>query len=264
MQPPQALSGEHYWLAIHQGRVLLLDEPQGLPLPLLRSFGLTGLDAAARHYLGTLDGRHLFAVELAEPVDVPPGLLLEDLRRLLLHPDPLLFEVAGRARQVLDWARDHRYCSRCGTAAVPHGRDRAMVCTACGHTQYPRLAPCVIVLVTDGERALLARSPHFPPGMYSTLAGFIEAGESVEAALAREVREEVGIEVRDLRYVGSQSWPFPHSLMLGFTAVYAGGPLKVDGEEIEDAQWFTRDDLPAIPPRGSISRTLIDSWLAPR
>lgn len=259
---PATPGGEHYWVAVHDGQVLLLEDDVPLPLPLLRSFGLTGLDAGERHYLGTLDGRHVFAVGLREVPEVTPGLAFVDLRRLLLYPDPVLFAVAGRARQVLEWARDHRWCSRCGQATIAHARDRTMVCTACGYTQYPRVSPCVIALVTRDDRALLARSPRFPSGMFSTLAGFVEAGESVEEALAREVREEVGIVVGNFRYVGSQSWPFPHSLMLGFTAAHAGGEIMVDGDEIEEARWFARDELPAIPPKGSISRRLIDGWLA--
>lgn len=263
--PPATLTGEHYWVAVVDGRVLLLEDAGGgSPLPLLRSFGLTGLDPLDRHYLGTLDARHVFAVSLPPDTPAPPGLHFADLRHLLVAPDPLLFALAGRARQVLDWAADHRYCSRCGTATAPHPDDRAMVCTACGYTQYPRLAPCVIVLVTRGNEVLLARSPRFPPGMFSTLAGFIEAGENVEDALVREVREEVGVMIAAPRYLGSQSWPFPHSLMLGFHAEWAGGEIAVDGEEIVEAQWFALDALPMIPPRGSISRQLVDAYVARR
>lgn len=261
---PGSLSGEHYWIAVHQGRVLLLEDGGPLPLPLLRSFGLTGLDAVARHYLGTLDGRHVFAVDPGDRAEAPPGMYFEDIRRLLAASDPLLFGIAGRARQIVDWYRDHRFCGRCGQATAPHGKDRAMVCTACGHTQYPRLAPCVIVLVTRGDEVLLARSPGFPRGLYSTLAGFIEAGENVEEALAREVREETGVAISAPRYIASQSWPFPHSLMLGFLAEHAGGEIRVDGEEIEDAQWFPVDALPPVPPGGSISRSLIDRYRAER
>lgn len=261
IQAPDGVTGEHYWLAVHEGRVLLLEDTAAGPLPLMRSFGLTGLDAVSRHYLGTLDGRHVFAVEPAAG-EAPPGMYFQDLRRLLADPDPLLFALAGRASQVLAWARDHRHCCRCGAPTQLHARDRAMVCTSCGHCQYPRVAPCVIVLVTRGEEVLLARSARFPPGMFSTLAGFIEAGESVEEALAREVAEEVGVQVRAPRYLGSQSWPFPHSLMLGFHAEYAGGGIVVDGEEIVEAGWFRIDDLPLVPPRGSISRMLIDSYTA--
>lgn len=262
--PPAQPGGEHYWIAVDEGRVLLMEDGGRLPLPLLRSFGLTGLDAAERHYLGMLDGRHVFAVALRERAPAPAGMYFEDLRRLLVAPDPALFALAGRARQVLDWASNHRFCSRCGQPAAPHGRDRAMVCTACGYTQYPRVAPCVIVLVTRGDEVLLARSPNFPRTLYSTLAGFVEAGESVEEALVREVREEVGVSVAAPRYLASQPWPFPHSLMLGFHAEWQEGDIVVDGEEIVDAQWFAIDELPSIPPTGSISRLLIDSYVASR
>lgn len=261
---PESISGEHYWIAVLDGRVLLLEDDSTLPFPLLRSFGLTGLDAQARHYLGTLDGRHLFAVTLAPDSEAPPGMYFADLRQLLSAPDPLLFGLGGRARQVIDWAADHRYCCRCGSATQVHASDRAMVCTACGYPQYPRLAPCVIVLVTRGETVLLARSPRFPPGVFSTLAGFIEAGENVEEALAREIQEEVGVSVTSPRYVASQSWPFPHSLMLGFHAEWAGGEIRVDGEEIVEAGWFALSGLPLLPPRGSISRQLIDAYIACR
>ncbi|MFZ5723022.1 MAG: NAD(+) diphosphatase [Pseudomonadota bacterium] len=263
--PPAGLSGEHYWIGIVENRVLLLEDDFAAPLPLLRSFRLTGLDPAGeRHYLGMLDGRHVFAVPLAADVSPPPGMFLADLRQLLVARDPVLFALAGRARQVLDWAADHRYCSRCGKETAPHPTDRAMVCTACGYTQYPRLAPCVIVLVTRGREVLLARSPRFPPGMFSTLAGFIEAGESVEEALVREIREEVAVRIARPRYLGSQSWPFPHSLMLGFHAEWDGGEIVADGEEIVEAQWFDIDALPLIPPQGSISRQLIDAYVARR
>ncbi len=262
--PPAALSGEHYWVAVDAGRVLLLEDGSRLPLPVLRNFGLTGLDVAHRHYLGTLDDRHVFAVALREPGAAPPGMYFEDLRRLLVAADPFLYGLAARARQVLDWASDHRFCSRCGQPATAHVADRAMVCTACDYTQYPRISPCVIVLVTRGDEVLLARSARFPRGMFSTLAGFIEAGEDVEEALVREVREEVGVEVTGLQYLGSQAWPFPHSLMLGFHAAWADGEIVVDGEEIIEARWFALNALPAIPPVGSIARRLIDGYLAGR
>lgn len=266
--PPAGLSGEHYWIAVDslhgKSRVLLMEEGGALPFPLLRSFSLTGLAVVERYYLGVLDNRHVFAVALEADVVPPPGMFFDDLLRLLRSADSILFELAGRAKQVIDWARDHRFCSRCGQATVPHVRDRAMVCTVCGYTQYPRLAPCVIALVTRGDEMLLARSPRFPEGVYSTLAGFIEAGERVEEALAREIREEVGVEIAQPQYLASQSWPFPHSLMLGFHVAWAGGDIVVDGDEIIDAQWFSLPNLPTIPPPGSISRQLIDAWVIQR
>lgn len=262
VRAPDEVSGEHYWLAVQDSRVLLLENGGSTPLPLFRSLGLTGLEYGERHYLGRFDGRHVFTVAVQTQQAAPAGMYFEDLRRLLVAPDPALFALAGRARQVLTWAADHRYCGRCGGATALHERDRATVCTACGHTQYPRLSPCVIVLVTRGREVLLARSPHFPRGMFSTLAGFVEAGESVEEALVREVAEEVSVRITAPRYLASQSWPFPHSLMLGFHAEWQAGEIAVDGEEIAEAGWFPLDELPMIPPAGSISRQLIDSYVA--
>ena len=171
------------------------------------------------------------------------------------------FTLASRAVQLIGWQKNHRFCSRCGAPTQLHEKDSAMQCTACGYLQYPRISPCIIALVTRGEYALLGRSSHFPDGMFSCLAGFIEAGETVEQAVAREIHEEVGIAITDLRYQGSQSWPFPHSLMLGFQAEYDGGDIVIDDDEIVEADWFHYTALPTVPPRGSIARTLIERWV---
>ncbi len=169
----------------------------------------------------------------------------------------------GRAVQLVEWARCHRYCGRCGTETVDSPGERARRCARCGLLAFPRLAPAVIMLVErDDGRALLARNARWRGDMYSCLAGFVEPGETVEAAVRREVREEVGIAVDDLRYHGSQPWPFPHSLMLGFHARYAGGDIRCDGSEIADARWFAPDELPELPGPISIARWLIDDWVA--
>jgi len=140
--------------------------------------------------------------------------------------------------------------------------ERAKECPQCGLLHFPRLAPAIIVLVERGHKLLLARSRHFPPGLYSVIAGFVEPGETLEEAVVREVREEVGVAIKDIRYFDSQPWPFPHSLMIGFTAAYAGGKISLDDMEIEDAGWFTADNLPTLPGKISISRRLIDRFLA--
>jgi NAD+ diphosphatase len=178
--------------------------------------------------------------------------------------DDTTWTLAGRAVQLVEWTRTHRFCGRCATPTVPAGGlERALRCPACGLLAFPRLAPAMIVLVTDDDgRALLARGTRFPIPMYSCLAGFVEPGETCEEAVHREVREEVGIAVRDVAYWASQPWPFPHSLMLGFTARYDGGDLVLDETEILDARWCTRDDLPPIPPGMSIARRMIDDWIA--
>jgi NAD+ diphosphatase len=168
-----------------------------------------------------------------------------------------------RAFHVSQWRGESRFCGRCGEKNIDAPDELARLCPACGRLEYPRIAPAVIVLVTnDSGEALLAHNKKFPPGMYSLIAGFTEAGESLENTAAREVREEVNIEIREIRYIASQPWPFPNSLMLGFTARYAGGGLRPDGIEIEDAQWFPPDRLPLLPGHGSVSRFLINRWLS--
>ena len=215
------------------------------------------------HFLGFLSGQPCYVCELSRHEFDVGQLQRVPLRRLIGTTfSDAEFSMASRALQFLSWRQNHRFCSRCGSPTEPHPRDLAMTCAGCGYFQYPRITPCIITLVTDGEHALLGRSARFPEGFYSCLAGFMEAGETAEQALAREVMEESGISVKNLQYLNSQSWPFPHSLMLGFMAEYAGGEIRIDDDEIVDAAWFHYQDLPMVPPPGSIARSLIDQWIA--
>ncbi|WP_261844648.1 NAD(+) diphosphatase [Aliamphritea ceti] len=186
------------------------------------------------------------------------------LRQLLAGADNRVFQILARASQVATWQHDHRYCPRCGSSLLHHEKDLAKQCVSCNLLQYPRLSPCVIMLVSDGDYCLLGHGHNFIPGVYSTLAGFIEVGETAEAAVAREVREETGVNVKNVRYFSSQPWPFPHSLMLGFTAEYAGGEINLQEEELADAQWFHVDNLPDLPTSFSISRFLINDFIRSR
>jgi NAD+ diphosphatase len=171
-----------------------------------------------------------------------------------------LAALSGRAYQILEWDANHRYCGRCGTETVVRSDERSRACPSCGRTTYPPVSPAVMVLITDGgRRVLLARKAGWAPGRYSALAGFVEPGEMLEETVARETQEEVGVEVKNIRYFGSQPWPFPHSLMIAFTAEYAGGEITPDGVEIEEARWFDAAELPKLPPGISISRRLIDT-----
>ncbi|GHV62315.1 hypothetical protein AGMMS49587_08790 [Spirochaetia bacterium] len=168
-----------------------------------------------------------------------------------------------RAYHIAQWQQDSLFCGSCGTKNIDAPDELARLCPACGRREYPRISPAVItIIMNDDGRALLAHNKKFAEGVYSLVAGFNEAGESLEATVAREIREEVGLEVKDIKYITSQPWPFPNSLMLGFTARYAGGEIRPDGIEIEDAKWFTRDDLPKLPGTGSVSRYLINGWLS--
>ena len=177
-----------------------------------------------------------------------------------IWPQPLS-EAVNRGRQLAGWLHENRFCGVCGGKLETASLIPARTCASCGFAAFPQISPVCIVLITRNDEILLARSPHFTPGIYSVLAGFVEAGESVEACVHREVKEEVGITVQNLRWFGSQSWPFPHSLMLGFLADYAGGALDPQKEEIEDAQWFRRDNLPALPQPWTIARRMIQAWL---
>jgi NAD+ diphosphatase len=184
---------------------------------------------------------------------------LVNVRRIFGLAGAEAFALAGRATQLLDWQSKHRYCGKCGKPTTQINREHVMSCAACGLHFYPRIAPAVMVLVLRGNEVLLARSPHFTPGVFSALAGFVEAGETLEECAIREVREEVGIEITNLRYFRSQSWPFPNSLMVAFTAEYVSGTLTPDVSEIEAANWFFCSDLPTLPDLVSISRQLIDA-----
>jgi NAD+ diphosphatase len=212
-------------------------------------------------YLGRLAGSDCWAVDVDG--DEEPDVVLTPLMALHAQLSEAEWAVAGRAVQLVQWRRTHRFCGRCGVETEPASGERAMICPGCQMLAFPRLAPAVITLVVrDDGAALLARNATWPMPMFSCLAGFVEPGETLEEAVAREVHEEVGVEVGRVTYQASQPWPFPHSLMIGFVAEHAGGEITVDGTEIAEAGWFTPDDLPQIPPRLSIARRLIDDWVA--
>ena len=216
------------------------------------------------HFLGLLDGQAMWGVDVPHGTDPADG-AGADLFSYFGRASEAEWLVAGRAVQIVEWARTHRFCGRCATPTELSPSERSMRCPKCGLLAFPRLAPAMITLVTRGEgadqEALLARGVNFRGSMYSCLAGFVEPGESLEGAVVREVFEEVGIEVDTVRYWGSQPWPFPHSLMLGFHARYVGGDIVCEPSEILDANWYRKDSLPNIPPGISIARKLIDAWL---
>jgi NAD+ diphosphatase len=257
---PPVVSRALYFVVHRKGLVVMRDAT-GKPRVLdeAEAKALAASDAEP-HFMGELDGIGSFAVAAKDEIAAPFEVL--GLRALYGAVDDAVFGVAGRAVQIVDWASTHRFCGRCATPTERAPGERAMRCPQCGLSAYPRIAPAIIVLVRKGDLALLAHGARFPAPFYSTLAGFVEAGESVEETLVREVKEEVGIDVGDLRYFGSQSWPFPNSLMLGFFATYQGGEIVCEPSEIVDAKWFRHDELPMIPPPMSISRQLIDAWVA--
>ncbi|MEN6609542.1 MAG: NAD(+) diphosphatase [Methanoregulaceae archaeon] len=221
-----------------------------------------GCPVLRTQYLGDLTGAACFAAEIPAGAPIPSGwprVVARDLAGTIPMEET---GIAAYAVQIIDFDRTTRFCGRCGAETRQLTTERAKQCPSCGFFTYPRLSPAIIVLVQKEGEILLARSPHFPPGMHSVIAGFVEPGETIEHAVSREVKEEAGIEIRNIRYVGSEPWPFPNSLMIGFTAEYAGGTLVRDPNEIESLGWFSRNNLPPLPSGISISRALIDGWLA--
>jgi len=260
--PPEKLEDAALWFVYQGNQILVARDGDGARIPAVRDLRQLGLRTSREQYLGSLAGRHCFAAEVEDEAAPPADMEWSGLRALFGALDDTLFALAGRAFQIVDWDRSHQFCGRCGTATVLKEGERSRVCPSCAQLHYPRIAPAVMVLVRRGPEFLLARSPHFPPGMYSALAGFSEPGETLEQTLTREVREEVSIEVDNIRYFASQPWPFPHSLMIAFHADYAGGVVTPDPTEIEAADWFSLDRLPEkLPSTISISRRLIDATL---
>jgi NAD+ diphosphatase len=247
------------YFVCHGNTILQMFDESGSWRP-LRANELDVAGEQETHYMGSLGNVACYALDVKDA----GGREFANLRANLGRIDSTLFNIAGRALQICDWYRTHRFCGQCGAATDSHTSDRAAVCGNCELRFYPRLSPSIIVLVHREDEVLLGRNHLFPEGLYSTLAGFVEPGESIEETVRREVKEEVGVSVGSLSYRGSQPWPFPNSLMLGFHAEYDAGDIVLQEDEIADAQWFRCDELPPIPGKFAISRWLIDEYLSDR
>ncbi len=255
---PNEQTESAWWFIFSKRRLLVTSDGQEAKIPLLSGPEALGFQPIEDTYLGTLDGKPCFAAIVPDSDAAPLDMAFQDLFQLYRRLKQDILLLSFRAIHLLEWSQQTRFCQRCGMELKIQDGERAKKCPGCGHQSFPRISPAVIVLVERGDQCLLASSPRFQDGFYSVLAGFAEPGETLEETVGREVREETGIEVQDIRYFGSQPWPFPDSLMIGFTARYAGGEIRVDGTEILEANWFTFDQLPKIPGRISIARSLIE------
>lgn len=206
---------------------------------------------------------HFIAVHVKDDQSASLGAEHRSLRSLLFSQGDYAFTVAGKASQILDWYDSHRYCGSCGSPTIHHASERAVYCSSCSQQYYPRINPCAIMLVTRGDQCLLARSARFKTGFFSCLAGFIEVGETPEQTVQREVKEEVGLDVENIRYIKSQSWPFPSQLMLGYMAEYKAGEIVPEVAEIAEADWYSIDNLPNVPAPGiSVAGELIQLFVS--
>jgi NAD+ diphosphatase len=264
LRPPTDAPSAAAWFAFQRDRLLVRSDGERAGLVEFAELASLGADFEAGHYLGRLDDVDCYTLQLEDGVLAPAGTTFEGLRPLYGRLPDDYFSIAGRAVQILLWDQTHRFCGRCGNATVNAPAERAKLCPQCGLLNFPRLSPAVIMLIQRGDEFLLARNKAFNTGFFSVLAGFVEPGESLEQTVAREVHEEVNLDVMDIRYFGSQPWPFPHSLMIGFTATYAGGEIVPQADEIAEAAWFSRKqpaELPQLPGKLSIARRLIDWFL---
>jgi NAD+ diphosphatase len=256
---PDRMPGNARWMIVRGNGVFV---SAGTPATILFSGDPEKTCPVLRaQYLGHRDTVPLYAVETNTESSVRGCTFSPNIRELhgILPDDELA--LAAFAVRIVDFNRTARFCGQCGAPTRQSGIERAKCCDACGMITYPRTSPAIIVLIRNGDNVLLARSPRFPPGMYSIIAGFVEPAETLEEAVRREVWEEVGLEVTNIRYYGSEPWPFPNSLMIGFVADYAGGRITIDNNEIVAAGWFDREHLPTLPSPLSISRALINRWI---
>jgi NAD+ diphosphatase len=243
---------------VHRGELLLRNNVLGLPDA--AAVAALALAPERIHALGLLEGRYYQMAWLDEAASPGPEYGYHGLRSLFGVVDDGFLGLASRALQLAEWARTHRYCGVCATAMQQLEGERCYKCPGCGHSAYPRISPAMMVLIRKGDSVLLAMHTNSPYKRYTALAGFLEAGESIEEAIHREVYEEVGLRVHNLRYFDSQSWPFPHSLMIAYTADYLDGEIRIDESEIADARWFgPGDEWPDLPIKVSVAAKLVDA-----
>jgi len=254
IQPPLP----SWWLIFSNNRLLIKSNQSELPVPFLSEPFELNLVPIRSHYLGELNGAPCYCTQVANESEAPDGMIFTNIRALFGKAADDFVALAGQAGQILRWDEAHQYCGRCGGKMSQKQDERAKMCPSCGLINYPRLSPAIIVAVTKGHQILLAQSTRYAANFYSVLAGFVEPGETLEACVQREVREEVGIQVKEIAYFGSQPWPYPDSLMLGFTAVYKSGDITINPKEISAADWFNAENLPETPGKFSIAGKLID------
>jgi NAD+ diphosphatase len=253
------LSEPGYWIIMQELKVILLP---GTATPTLPMGDLPEwlVPHSAPLCIGKWCGRPLRIFSVDKSCTIQAPYLTEALNAAIQTIDDATLGISGFAKQILHWELQSRFCSVCGAPMQPLSREWGRHCSLCSAKQFPHIAPCAIVLVRRGDEVLLVRNASWPAGRYSLAAGFLSIGESLEECAAREVKEETGIDISDIRFVGSQSWPFPSQIMAGFVAEYAGGELTVDHNELEDARWFPISNLPALPPTRSIARRIIDTF----
>jgi NAD+ diphosphatase len=253
--------GCSYWFIFHLDTLLIKIDNDKASIPFANCLEELNISAIRKQYLGTLNGYPCYSVEVSSGIAELEGMCFRGLRTLYGSLEEDVFLLAGKAVQTVTWDKTHQYCGRCGSETYTMQGERAKKCPKCGFTSYPVLSPAVITAIIKDNKILLAHNRSFKGNMYSLIAGFLEPGETLEECVKREVMEEVGLNIKNIQYFGSQPWPFPNSLMIGFTADYESGEISVDGEEISAAEWFDVNNLPELPSEISIARKIINWYI---
>jgi len=263
-EPPKQTS-KSYWFVFFGTKLLVCcGDKNRYTIPRFETPDRMGISCVRTQYLGKYNDICCFSAEVTDEIILPKNMDFCNLVGIFSMINSDLIRIAFYAIQLVAWERDFQFCGRCGSKTTNMENERAKICKKCNLISYPRQSPAIIVAITRGDKLLLARSKRFKPSdMYSVLAGFVDPGESFEECVRREIREEVRIEVKNIQYFGSQSWPFPDSLMVGFTAEYKSGEISIDNDELVEAGWFSVSELPRIPRKISIARQLID-WFIKR
>jgi NAD+ diphosphatase len=256
--PPAECKDNAFWFVFSDSKLLVAETGSRAHVISAVNLEQFNLKPVREQYLGTLGGVHCYSAEVAADVQAPEGMSFKDLRSLFGLLDDEMFLLAGKAIQIVAWDSTHQYCGRCGARTHTKYDERAKFCPECGFISYPRISPAIIVAVVKDDKLLMVHTNNYRNNWYSVVAGFVEPGETLEECVAREVMEETGVKVKNIRYFASQSWPFPNSLMIAFTAEYGSGDIAADGVEVTDAGWFGVGDMPERPTNISISGELID------
>ena len=247
-----------YWFVFCSNKLLIVNKESGAKIPVYNELTGLGQVLTSPLYLGKFYDQPAYCIGIDDNTQAPSGMSFVDLRSTFGVLDEDSFLLASKAVQVVAWEQTHRFCGKCGSLTQDLSGERAKVCPECGFISYPRICPAVITAVFKENKILLAHARSFKGDIHSLIAGFVEAGETLEEAVEREIMEEIGIKVKNVEYWGSQPWPYPNSLMLGFTAGYESGEINVDGVEISHADWYDVENLPELPSKVSIARKIID------
>lgn len=247
--------------AFLKGSLLVKNVEDNLYIPTFDEIKELNINYESEFFLGQFGKRACFTVEVLHEVTLPEKFKFISLREIGMLMEEEIFEIAGRASEILTWNRNHKFCGRCGAETEDKEDEMAKICPKCGNIMYPVICPAIIVAITKNDKILLAHNSNFKDNRYSLIAGFVEAGENLKSAVKREVFEEVGIKIKNIRYYKSSPWPFPNSLMIGFFAEYDSGEIKVDGTEITHAEWFNKDNFPNLPKKYSLARKIINEFI---